>query len=65
VAYPWQRPYARAIFADPALMHIRLYEAMAAIRRRLRSPIKGKEERALRAAQKWIARLNVSKLRED
>jgi hypothetical protein len=41
VAYPWQRPYARAIFADPALMHIRLYEAMAAIRRRLRKPIKG------------------------
>jgi hypothetical protein len=65
VAYPWQRPYARAIFADPALMPARLYEAMAAIRRRLRSPIKGDEERALREAQKWIARLNVSKLTED
>jgi hypothetical protein len=46
-------------------MPARLYEAMAAIRRRLRSPIKGDEERALREAQKWIARLNVSKLTED
>ena len=61
MAYPWQRSYARAIFVDPALMPIRLYEAMAAIRRRLSRPIKCEEERALRTAEKWIARLNVPK----
>jgi hypothetical protein len=56
--YPWQKAYNAAVSeTDDSRIPDRIYKAVTAIEQRLRSPVSGEEERALKNAQSAVSTL--------
>ena len=66
MTYAWQAVYKAAISErDDSRIPSRIYKAVTAIEQKLRSPVTGEEEQALKKAQAAISELGAERDKSD